>query len=309
MNKQKRTLEAAIGDAQHLNYQHLRYFWAVASEGNLTRAAAKLGITQSAVSVQLKKLEDVIGHTLLKRRGRVLELTPAGRIALDYADEIFSMGTKLIDALEKSSHQRVQLLRVGVLATLSRNFQIALLGPLLNRDDVRLVVRSGSMVELVHRLERHDLDLVLSNFLPRRDERSTWVAHTLDTQPVSLIGHPRLRPSNLVDDLLANEPLVLPTSESGVRIGFDALVQRLGIRPRIVAEVDDMAMLRLVTRAHHGIAVVPPIVVHDELASATLVEIAQLPDLVETFFALSTARNRPNRLLAEVLGEASRTMS
>jgi LysR family transcriptional activator of nhaA len=175
------------------------------------------------------------------------------------------------------------------------------LGPLLNRDDARLTVRFGSMSELVARLERHDLDLVLSNFLPRRDEASTWVAHTLDTQPVSLIGHPRERPATRMQDLLTEEPLVLPTSESGVRIGFDALVQRLDILPRIVAEVDDMAMLRLLTREHLGVAVVPPIVVYDELASGTLVELAQLPDLVETFYALSAARNRPNRLLSEVL--------
>jgi LysR family transcriptional activator of nhaA len=285
-----------------LNYQHLRYFWAVAREGNLTRAAAKLRITQSAVSVQLKKLEEAIGHKLFDRRGRGLELTAEGQLALDYAESIFALGTELLEALTASAKARQKKLRVGVLATLSRNFQIALLGRLLNRDDVMLTVRSGSLLELVERLERHDLDLVLSNLAPLRHERSSWVAHAIGTQPVSLIGHPRRRRSRDLARLLSREPLVLPPPESGVRIGFDAIVERLNVRPRVVAEVDDMAMLRLVAREQRGVAVIPPIVVHDELANGTLVELARLPGVLETFFAISTARRTPNPLLRELLG-------
>ncbi|QQR89689.1 MAG: LysR family transcriptional regulator [Myxococcales bacterium] len=297
MHKQKRTIETL---PSLLNYQHLYYFWAVATEGNLTRAAEKLRVTQSAVSVQLRKLEDSIGHALFWRQGRGLELTSHGRLALDYAHRIFSTGDELLEALHQESEVQRKTLRVGALATLSRNFQIALLRPLMQKHKIRLLLRSGSLNELVERLERHDLDLVLTNFLPRRNEDSVWVAHTLDTQPVSLVAT-QPRASRKLRCLLSEERLVLPSKESGVRIGFDALVQRMGIQPRIIAEVDDMAMLRLVAREQNGVAVVPPIVVRDELESGALIEITHLPKLEETFLALSADRISPHPLLVELL--------
>ncbi len=284
MVKKKRTVEEL---SRTLNYQHLQYFWAVASEGNLTRAAEKMRVTQSAVSVQIRKLEEALGHRLFRRRGRGLELTSHGRLALDYASEIFATGQELIEALEDESASQRRRLRVGALATLSRNFQIALLGPLLAGDEVQLLVRSGTLDELVERLERRDLDLVLTNLLPRRSERSSWVAHTLDTQPISLVSREQRRVRKLAR-LLKEEMLVTPTKESGVRLAFDSLTESLGIRPRIVAEIDDMAMLRLVARQHPGVTVLPPIVVRDELASGELVEVTRIPDVDETFLALTT---------------------
>jgi LysR family transcriptional activator of nhaA len=284
-----------------LNYHHLRYFLAVAREGNLTRAAENLHVTQSAVSVQLKKLEEAIGYELFERRGRGLEITPAGRVALDYADTIFSLGDEMLGVLEREAERRQRTLRVGVLATLSRNFQIGLLSPLLGRDDTILHIRSGRVVELVESLEAHQLDLVLTNSLPAREESAGWVPHTIDEQPVSLIGQPDPVRDADVETLLREEALVVPTIESGIRLGFDALVERLGIRPNIVAEVDDMAMLRLVTRAHSGLAVIPPIVVKDELEKRTLVEWKQLPELYEPFLAITSTRRTSTPWLQRLL--------
>ena len=124
-----------------LSLPHLRYFWAVAREGNLTRAAGRLNVSQSAVSVQIRKLEDALGTVLFERRGRGLELTNAGRVALDYADRIFSLGDELLHALESEGRRAERTVRVGVLATLSRNFQIGFLSPLVNRPGTRLRLR------------------------------------------------------------------------------------------------------------------------------------------------------------------------
>lgn len=289
-----------------LNFQHLRYFWAVAQAGSLAGAARQLHVTQSAVSVQLKKLEESIGHRLFEREGRRLVLSAEGRLALDYAQSIFTLGDEMLDALDDAASARRQTLRVGVLATLSRNFQIGLLAPMLNRDGVTVVVRSGAADDLIDRLERYELDVVLTNSLPRRREPVGWVAHRLAEQPVSLVGRPREgRPEGLAE-LLESEPLVVPTIESGVRAGFDALVDRLGLRPRVVAEVDDMAMLRLVTREHDGIAVLPPIVVRDELLSGALVEIRRVPELAEQFLAITGRRRQPGKLLRELLSVPAR---
>lgn len=288
-----------------LNFHHLHYFWAVAHEGNLTRAAERLHVSQSAVSMQIRRLEDDLGHALFERRGKRLLLTEAGRIALDHADAIFAHGRELESALAGSNRER-RALRVGSLATLSRNFQLRFLEPLFGRDDVELVLRSGGFADMLRLLEAHVLDVVLANVAPPRDASTAWVAHPLAEQRVSLVGAPRhkRRPRGLAK-LLSGEPLVLPAAESSIRAGFDALVEELGVRPRIAAEVDDMAMLRLLAREKLGLAVVPTIVVRDELRAGVLVEVAPLP-LVETFFAITLARRFPNPLLAVLLRERGR---
>jgi LysR family transcriptional activator of nhaA len=150
------------------NYNHLRYFWAVAHDGNLTRTAERLNLTQSALSVQIRKLEARLGHALFERRGRQLHLTEAGRVALDHADAIFAAGEELIGTLRNTGEIR-RVLRVGALATLSRNFQMTFLKPLLGRNDIELVLRSGSSSDLFQSLEALSLDVVLVNQTPARD--------------------------------------------------------------------------------------------------------------------------------------------
>jgi LysR family transcriptional activator of nhaA len=274
-----------------LNYNHLRYFWAVAREGNLTRAANQLNISQSALSAQIRKLEHQMGHPLFERRGRNLVLTEAGRIALDYADEIFATGEELLGRLGRSSLSARSVIRVGALATLSRNFQLSFLRPMLTDPDIEVIIRSGTISELLAGLEAHSLDVLLVNQVPLRDTATPWTAHILDEQAVALIGSPQ-RLSGRTDylELLNSEPLIVPTAESGFRNGFDILIERLGIQPQFAAEVDDMAMLRLLAREDIGLAVLPSIVVTDELASGLLVEACPLPGIRETFSAITLKR-------------------
>jgi LysR family transcriptional activator of nhaA len=289
-----------------LNYNHLRYFWAVAHGESLTRTAERLGVSQSALSIQIKKLEHQVGHPLFERRGKQLVLTEAGHIALQHADAIFSSGDELMNVLRQRKGGRRQTLRVGAQATLSRNFQVAFLAPVLDRSDVDLTLRAGSLGDLLKALEAHRLDVVLVNLPPARDAETPWIVHPIGEQPVSLVGRPlRVGQRRSLKNLLAREPLILPSVESSIRSGVDALLNRLGVVPRIVAEVDDMAMLRLLARENLGLAVVPPIVVRDELSSGLLVEAVQFPRLVETFYAVTLARRFPNRLLKDLLRAAA----
>ncbi|QIG54941.1 LysR family transcriptional regulator [Altererythrobacter sp. BO-6] len=280
-----------------LNYHHLRYFQAVAIEGNLTRAAEILNVSQSAVSTQIRLLEDRLGQQLFERRGRALLLTEAGRIALDYANSIFASGDELVATLQASGHQR-QALRVGSLATLSRNFQLQFLRPLLGRSDVEVILRSGSAGELFNALADLHLDVVLTNQPPPPDTLNSFIVRRLDEQGVSLIATPALlagaRP---IAQLIAETPMILATPGSALRMGFDAMADRLGLRPQIAAEVDDMAMMRLLAREGVGLAAIPPIVVRDELASGELVECAELPGFVESFYGVTVERKFPNPLL------------
>jgi len=285
-----------------INLHHLRLFRAVARDGTLTGAARALNISQSAVSTQIKALEGALGHDLFERSGRNLVLTEAGRIALDHAEEIFRAAEDLSQTLTAAGTKR-HALRVGALATLSRNFQLAFLEPIMGRDDVEVVLRSGTQETLLRGLDGMSLDVVLTNLVPARDAVSPYLVHKLDEQRVSLVGAPArkvVNPASVIDILQAY-PLVLPTPESALRAGFDAMIERLGITPRIAAEADDMAMLRLLARANVGVAVIPPIVVQDELSSGKLEELATLPEITEAFFAVTIRRKFPNPLLAEVL--------
>ena len=284
-----------------LNYNHLRYFRAVALEGNLTRAAAHLNLSQSALSVQIKALEDRLGHPLFDRVGRRLELTEAGRIALDHAETIFKTGDELMAVLRQTGRAR-SAIRVGALATLSRNFQLSFLRPLLNRADVEIVLRSASMAELLRGLEGLALDIVLTNEPVARDAATPFLTRRIAGQPVSLIGIPaRQRPGDDLAALLAREPLILPTAESGLRAAFDSLVSQYDTIPQIAAEVDDIAMMRLLAREGAGLALLPPIAVTDELAAGTLVEHARLEGVIENFYAITLTRRFPNPLVAELL--------
>lgn len=274
-----------------LNYHHLHCFWAVAKEGHLTRAAERLHVSPSALSTQVRQLEDTLGQPLFERRARRLKLTEAGQVALGYAEAIFASGTEL-----------VSVLRIGAVATLSRNFQENFLAPLLGRDDVEFVLHSGSLADLLTRLRVHTLDLVLSNRRVHGSTDELWRCRRIAQQPVSLVGRPwkRRRKFRFPDDLAAL-PLLLPGRDSDMRAGFDLLCEQLGVRYTLKAEVDDMALLRLLARDAGGIALVPSVVVRDELKSGVLVEHAVVPDLFESFYAISVPRRFAPPLLRELL--------
>lgn len=285
-----------------LNYHHLHYFWAVAKEGNLTRAAARLHVSQSALSAQIRQLEDQLGQALFDRQGRTLQLTEAGRLALGYAESIFAAGGELLAVLREGRRAARQVLRIGAVATLSRNFQENFLAPLLGRDEVELVLQSGSLADLLTRLRVHTLDLVLSNRRVQGGGDDAWRCRRIARQPVSLVGRPRpQRQAFRFPDDLAEVPLLLPGRDNDIRGGFDLLCEQLGIRYRLRAEVDDMALLRLLARDAGAVALVPSVVVQDELHNGTLVEYAVVPDLYEDFYAITVPRHFAPPPLRELL--------
>lgn len=285
-----------------LNLHHLRLFRAVAHDGALTAAARRLNLSPSALSAQLKALEASLGHELFERRGRGLVLTEAGRIALDHAEAIFRTAEDLSATLRESGRAR-RVLRVGALATLSRNFQMRFLGPAVRRPDVEVTLRSGGQAELLAGLESLSLDVVLTNLAPARDASGRFLVHRQAEQDVHLVGAAEfVAPGAPLRALLEGAPLVLPTPETSIRAAFDGLVSRLGVTPNVAAEVDDMAMMRLLAREGAGLAVIPPIVAVDELASGRLVDAGPLPGISETFLAVTLERRFPNPLLAEMLG-------
>jgi LysR family transcriptional activator of nhaA len=285
-----------------LNFHHLHYFWAVAKEGHLTRAAEQLHVSQSALSSQIRQLEAHLGHELFLREGRSLQLTEAGRLALAYAETIFASGQELLSLLKDGRQRERQVLRIGAMATLSRNFQENLVRPLLERADVSLVLQSGGLDELLQRLSVHKLDVVLTNRMVHSTEAQAWQCKRIASQPVSLVGPVGLsdRSFRFPEDL-AHHPLVLPSRDNDIRAAFDLFCERQSIRYQLRAEVDDMALLRLLARDSACLAVLPSVVVQDELRSGRLKEYAVVPDVVETFYAVTVERHFQPPLLQALL--------
>lgn len=285
-----------------LNYRHLHHFWAVAKEGHLTRAAQKLHLSQSSISMQIRELEERLGHDLFTREGRTLRLTETGNVVLAYAESIFSLGSEMLAAVSAGEGQNRKRLRVGAVATLSRNFQDNFLRPLLGMRDVHIAIESGTLEELVKRLAVHRLDVVLSNRAPGTDAEKKLHVRRVSRQAVCLIGPPRRakRPFRFPADL-AGVRLLLPGQSSDIRREFDVLCEELELTLNVFAEVDDMAMLRLLARDSDSVALLPPVVVQDELKGGLLEEYCTVPDVRENFYAITTERQFEPVLLRVLL--------
>jgi LysR family transcriptional activator of nhaA len=287
---------------RRLNFRHLHYFWTVAKEEHLTRAAERLHVSQSAISSQIRQLEEELGHELFVRDGRKLRLTEVGSLVLGYAEGIFNLGAELLETVRGGDGQEMAELRVGAVATLSRNFQQNLLRPVIGDEDLHLIIESASLEELIGRLRVHKLDLILSNRPVTSDDQLPLACRRIARQTVCLVGPPRpgRRRFRFPDDL-ARTALLLPGHSSEIRSQFDLLCQERGLAPKISAEVDDMAMLRLLARDSGSVALVPEVVVQDELEQGVLRKYCEVPDVHENFYAITARRHFRSAALKAVL--------
>lgn len=287
---------------EQLNYHHLLYFWRVAKLGHLTRAAEELNTSQSALSAQIRQLEHRLGSALFTREGRRLVLTETGQLVLSYAENIFGLGQEMLGRLQGSG-QGIARVRVGSVATLSRNYQENWIRPLLADPTVVLTLESGPLEGLLARLAQHQLDVVLANEAVPADPERPLYCRFLGSQPMSLVGPsgPWAPNALRVPHDLQGVEIALPGPRHAVRAQFDALCASAGIAPRLRAEVDDMAMLRLIARDSGWVTLLPAVVVQDELKSGVLVIAGQLDALQERFYAITTVHRHRMELLERLL--------
>lgn len=288
-----------------LNFHHLFYFWRVARLKHLTRAAEELHTSQSAVSSQIRQLEERIGEDLFTREGRRLTLTDTGQLVLAYAENIFGLGQEMLGRLQGRS-AGITRLRIGSVSTLSRNYQENLIRPLLADPAVVLTLESGLLEGLIGRLVQHQLDVVLANETVPADPDRPLHCRFLGSQPISLVGpasrwaSQRLRIPEDLDGL----DIALPGPRHALRSQFDALCASAGVEPRLRAEVDDMAMLRLIARDSGWLTVLPMVVVQDELRAGTLVTVGRSTNLQEHFYAITTRHRHRIDALEKLLADA-----
>lgn len=295
-------MNSAFENPQWLNYHHLRHFWMIARHRSVTRAAEKLKISQSTLSEQLAELEDWLGEALFDRRGRELHLTDAGRVALEHAETIFTTGHELITRFRQSGETRQRVLRIGAVGPLSKNLQFDFIQPLLTDTRTKVVVVAGALDELTRQLQEHKVDLVLSNIPMRADQDQIIFNHLLGEVPVFLVGGKKMKLSpGKFPKFLNQVPLFLPSRQSDVRADFDLILANAGIEPFVHAEVDDMALLRLLALSGEGLALVSKIVVERELKSREIKFMQRVPGLVEKYFALTVRKRIQNAWLGEIV--------
>lgn len=285
-----------------LNYHHLNYFWHVAKIGNLTKAAEALYISQSALSAQIKQLEESIGSQLFTRQSRKLILTDVGNIAFSYAESIFSKGDELEALLKKGVQTENQVIRIGVLSTMSRNFIESFIAPVMNDPKVKLIIAARGQTNLLNELANHQFDLVLTNIEVRGTHKQLWQCQLLTKQPISVIGAPGLKLGKHFNDDYNRVDWVLPASTSPIRAAFDGFCARHQFHPNIVGEADDMAMLRLLARDSKALAVMPDVVVRDEISAGSLTSYMTLPNIFENFYAVTVKKHLANKLVTALIG-------
>ncbi|MGK5024271.1 LysR family transcriptional regulator [Janthinobacterium sp. RB2R34] len=283
---------------EQFNFHHLFYFWRVAKLGHLTQAAEELHTSQSAVSAQIRQLEARIGEQLFAREGRRLVLTDTGHLVLAYADNIFGLGQEMLGRLHGRS-AGITRLRVGSVATMSRNYQENWIRPVLADPSVVLTLESGLLEGLLARLVQHQLDVVLANETIPANPDSPLHCSFLGRQSISLVGPASKWASQSlrIPEDLDGVDIALPGPRHALRAQFDALCASAGVSPRLRAEVDDMAMLRLIARDSGWLTVLPEVVVQDELRAGLLVIVGQSAHLEERFYAIT----KPHRHRIEVL--------
>jgi LysR family transcriptional activator of nhaA len=292
-----------------LNYHHLRLFQAVAREGNLTRASAKLHLTPQTVSTQIRDLEASLGEQLFRRAGRALQLTDTGDAVLRYANEIFSLGQELQESLRGQPTGRPLRTLVGATDVLPKLIVHHLLEPALHLEQpIHIVCTEGSPTELLADLAVHRLDVVLSDSPIPRTARVKAYNHLLGTCGVTFMAHPDLarRLRKGFPSSLDGAPVLLPSDEAVVRHDLNEWFESCEVRPAIVGEFEDSALLKTFGHAGEGFFAIPS-VVEDEVARQYEVEaIGRTEEVTESYYAISVERRVRHPAVAAIC-ETART--
>ena len=276
-----------------LNYHHLLYFWTVARQGTIARASEELRLAQPTISGQIRALEHQLGEKLFQRSGRNLVLTEIGRVVYRYADDIFSLGRELMDTLKDRPTGRPVRFQVGVADEVTKIIAYRLLEPALRLPQpVQIVCRDGAPERLLTDLATHALDLVIADTPISPTIKVKAFTHPLGETPVTVFGTTRLATPRRkgFPNSLDGAPFLLPTDGKTLRRTLDHWFDQQQIRPRIVAELDDSALLTTFGSAGAGLFVAPTVIEREVVRQYGVVIVGRLEAVRERYFAISVER-------------------
>ena len=277
----------------NLNYKHLHYFWVVAHEGSMTRAAERLGVAVQTISGQLSLLERNLGKALFVSQGRGLALSDAGRLALGYADQIFQLGEALEEAVRSADSGNTLRLRTGISDGIPKLLAYRLLASVLAMpDDVRLICNEGSFEPLLAELALHHLDLVLTDRPAPVGGNLKVFSTRLGDVAAGLFGSAALveRYAPGFPGSLNDAPLFLPTRQNALRGRIDRWIENIGIHPRIVGEFQDSALLGTFGRAGLGFFPAPLALAEQVAEQLDARPLGEMAGVSEQIYAISNER-------------------
>ena len=277
-----------------MNFKHLHYFWVTAKAGGIMRAGEQLHTTPQTLSGQIKLLEEWLGRKLFQKSGRNLELTEDGRLALGYADQIFSLGAELenVVRLPRGIHKVLDF-KVGVADSVTKSLAYRLLEPALNLEDpVRMICSEGKFPDLLAKLALNQLDLVIADEPMSKRMSVKAFNHELGSTPMSFFCAPALRKTLKGDfpECLNNAPMLIQGAQASIRQQWEGWLSRHQLHPRTIGEFDDGALMNAFGRKGRGIFMAPSVMEADIVEQFGVEVIGRSDELVEEFFAVSVER-------------------
>lgn len=276
-----------------LNYHHLRYFWTVANEGGLTKAAAKLHVSQPTISAQVRALEGVLGEKLFRRAGRNLALTDAGQQVLSYADEIFSLGQDLLSAMKQRPTSRPLRLNLGVADALPKLVIYHIVEPVFRLSQpIQVSCWETSVSDMLVELASYRLDLVLADEPASSGVATRVFNHLLGESAVTFCAAPRLAKKlrRGFPKSLNGAPALLPMSNTGLRRSLEKWFHAVSVRPRLVGEFYDPALVNVLALHGLGFMPVPTAVAREVVNQFDFRVIGQTRECQQQFYAITPER-------------------
>ncbi|HJT82568.1 MAG TPA: transcriptional activator NhaR [Chthoniobacterales bacterium] len=278
---------------EFLNFHHLRYFWMVARKGGVRKAAEELHVSQPSVSAQLRLLEDSLGQKLFQRSGRNLVLTEAGRLVLSYADEIFSTGRELINAVKQRPGKHPLRLNIGLTDAFPKLIAFQILKAAFRSDEaVHVICREGEIAPLVNQLQAHRLDIVLADEPASSALKAKTFNHRLGRSGITFCAVPTLAAKlrRNFPRSLNGAPALLPTTNMGMRAALETWFDQNDIRPLVVGEFEDSALMEVCSAGGRGFTVVHTVIERAALKHYDLRVIARVNECGNDFYAITAER-------------------
>lgn len=284
-----------------LNFKHLRYFWMVAKTGSIVRASEQLHLTPQSISGQLSEFEERLGVKLFRRSGRNIELTVTGRRILGMAEEIFTIGDQLLDALHTAKDR--QTLRLGIADSVSKSMACRLVEPALKLEDsIRLVCHEGRLASLLADLAIHRLDMVIADRPMPANLNVRGYSHLLGESNLTVFGA-RQYVNELTGEfpkMLDNARFLLPGEDVAIRPKLIQWLESENIRPHVVGEFDDSALIKAFGQAGAGVFVAPTAIADGICEQYKVVQIGRINSVVEQHYAITTERRLTHPAIVEI---------
>jgi LysR family transcriptional activator of nhaA len=276
-----------------LNYHHLLYFWMVAKQGGLARAAENLRLSPSTISAQIGRLEESLGHKLFERQGRKLALTDAGQVVYRYAEEIFLLGREIFDSLRDQPVTRPLKVHIGVAEVIPKLLAKKFLMPVLQMsDDVQLICHENRSDRLLAELSIHNLDVVLTDTPVGSLAKVRAYSHLLGESGIMLFAAEPLarKYRRNFPGSLRTAPFLLPAMGTALRGFLTNWFDAHEIRPRIVGEFEDSALLKVFGQQGLGVFAAPVVIRNEVIKQYGVREVGLLKGQTEQYYAISVEK-------------------